>query len=144
MADYHSILAKAVDALDPNTPRARQRIYDRARSAMRSTVERTVPPIYAADVATAKVALEAAITKVEAEAVHRNSPASTAAAPPLSPGSEPATSADEREASLVRGGHRSGTKSGRGTWLTEVLERASNGAGDGRSFASGRARGDDA
>jgi hypothetical protein len=31
MADYHSILAKAVDALDPNTARARQRTYDRAR-----------------------------------------------------------------------------------------------------------------
>ena len=27
MTDYHSILAKAVDALDQNTPRARQRIY---------------------------------------------------------------------------------------------------------------------
>jgi hypothetical protein len=43
MADYHSILAKAVDALDPNTPRARQRVYSRARSAMRSTIESTEP-----------------------------------------------------------------------------------------------------
>jgi hypothetical protein len=39
MADYQSLLAKAVDALDPNTPGARQRIYDRARSAMCSTIE---------------------------------------------------------------------------------------------------------
>jgi hypothetical protein len=75
MADYQSLLAKAVDALDPNTPGARQRIYDRARSAMCSTIESTVPPIHAVDVATARIALEAAITKVEAEAVHRNSPA---------------------------------------------------------------------
>jgi hypothetical protein len=142
MADYYTILAKAVDTLVPNTAGGRQRIYDRARSTMRSTIQSTVPPICAVDVATAKVALEAAITKVEAEAVHRNSPASTA--PPLSPGSEPATSPDEREAGLVRGGQRSGTKSGRGTWLTEVLERASNVADDGRSFASGRTRGDDA
>ena len=66
MADYHSLLAKAVDALDPNTPGARQRIYDRARSAMCSTIESTVPPIHAVDVATARIALEAAITKVEA------------------------------------------------------------------------------
>jgi hypothetical protein len=42
MADYHSLLAKAVDALDPNTPGARQRIYHRARSAMCSTIESTV------------------------------------------------------------------------------------------------------
>jgi hypothetical protein len=144
MADYHSLLAKAVDALDPNTPGARQRIYDRARSAMCSTIESTVPPIHAVDVATARIALEAAITKVEAEAVHRNSPAPTATAPPLSPSSELASSPDERAASLASDGRRSGTKSGRGTWLTEVLERASNGGDAGRSFASGRTRGDDA
>jgi hypothetical protein len=117
MTDYHSILAKAVDALDPNTPRARQRIYERARSAMSSTIESTVPPINAADVATAKIALEAAITKVEAEAVHRNSAAASAAiASPLRPISEAA----------VRGERASGTKSGPRTWLTEVLERASD------------------
>ena len=31
MADYYSILAKAVNALDPNTGTARQRLYQRAR-----------------------------------------------------------------------------------------------------------------
>jgi hypothetical protein len=71
MGDYHSILAKAVSALAPNTATARQRIYERARSAMSSTFESTVPPIHAADVASAKIVLEAAIMKVEAEAVHR-------------------------------------------------------------------------
>jgi hypothetical protein len=123
MADYHSILAKAVDALDPNTARARQQIYDRARCAMSSTIETTVSPIHAADVATARIGLEAAITKVEAEAVHRNSAAASAAiAPPLS------EAAPSPAAGLVRGGCRSDTKSGRRTWLTEVLERASDAA----------------
>ena len=65
MADYHSLLAKAVDTLDPNTAGARQRIYDRARSTMRSTVQSTVLHICVVDVATAKIAMEAAITKVE-------------------------------------------------------------------------------
>jgi hypothetical protein len=104
MADYHSILAKAVEPLNPNTPKARQRIYDRARSVMRSTVESTVPPIHAVDAAIAKIALEAAITKVEAESVHRNSPASTATAPPLSPSCELASSPNERAASLASDG----------------------------------------
>jgi hypothetical protein len=144
MADYYTILAKAVDALDPNTPGARQRIYDRARSAMCSTIESTVPPIHAVDVATARIALEAAITKIEAEAVHRLCPVSNAIAPPLSQRTEPRSSPNERAARVVSGGQRSGTKSGRGTWLTEVLERASNGADDGWRFAAGRARGEHA
>jgi hypothetical protein len=78
MADYYTILAKAVDTLDPNTASARRRIYDRARSTMRSTVQSTVLHICVVDVATAKIAMEAAITKVEAETVHRNSAASAA------------------------------------------------------------------
>jgi hypothetical protein len=138
MADYYTILAKAVDTLDPNTARAR--LYDRARSTM---LQSTVPPICAVDAAIAKIALEAAITKVEAESVHRNSPASTATAPPLSPSCELASSPNERAASLASDGRPTGTKSGRHNWLTEVLERASNGAGDERSIASGRTRGDD-
>jgi hypothetical protein len=126
MTDYHSILAKAVDALDPNTARARQRIYDRARSAMSSTIETAVSPIHATDVATARIALEAAITKVEAETVHRNSAAASAAIAPLF--NEAAPSPEEHAAGLVRGGRRSDTKSGRRTWLTDVLERASDAA----------------
>ena len=34
MADYYSILAQAVNALDPNTGMARQQLYQRARFAM--------------------------------------------------------------------------------------------------------------
>jgi hypothetical protein len=51
---------------------------------MSSTIESTLPPIHAAD-ANARIALEVAITKVEVEAVHRNSAAaSSAVAPPFS------------------------------------------------------------
>jgi hypothetical protein len=34
MADYYTIIAKAVDGLDPNTGAARRRLYDRARVAL--------------------------------------------------------------------------------------------------------------
>jgi hypothetical protein len=61
MADHHSILAKAVSALDPNTAKARRRLYDRARSAMVTKIERAVPPFDDADVAATKIAFESAV-----------------------------------------------------------------------------------
>jgi hypothetical protein len=49
MADYYSILAKAVEALDPNTAAARQQLYDRARAAIIAKLERAMPPFDGAD-----------------------------------------------------------------------------------------------
>ena len=69
MADYYSILAKAVNALDPNTGMARQQLYQRARSAMISELENVYPPFRRSEIATAEIALESAIEKAEAEAV---------------------------------------------------------------------------
>jgi hypothetical protein len=68
MADYYSILAKAVNALDPNTGMARQQLYQRARSAMISELENVYPPFRRSEIATAEIALESAIEKAEAEA----------------------------------------------------------------------------
>ena len=69
MADYYSIMAKAVSALDPNTGRARQQLYQRARSAMISELEGVYPPFRGSEIAAAEMALDRAIMKVEAEAV---------------------------------------------------------------------------
>jgi hypothetical protein len=71
MADYYSILAKAVNALDPNTGMARQQLYQRARSAMISELENVYPPFRRSEITTAEIALESAIEK--AEAVRRRS-----------------------------------------------------------------------
>ena len=73
MADYYSILAEAVNALDPNTGRARQQLYQRARSAMISELETVYPPFRRSEIATAEIALESAIEKAEVEAVCRSS-----------------------------------------------------------------------
>ena len=66
-------MAKAVNALDPNTGMARQQLYQRARSAMISELENLYPPFRRSEIATAEIALESAIEKAEAEAVRRSS-----------------------------------------------------------------------
>jgi hypothetical protein len=121
MADYHSILAKAVDAVDPNTQAARRQLYDRARAAMIAKIESAMPPFDGADVAAAKVALESAIAKVEANTVQRTA----LRKPPAAPQTERAAP----------------SRGGQGTWLTEVLERAScEGNRDKQDFAPKRRR----
>jgi hypothetical protein len=138
MADFYSILAQAVGALDPNTMDTRGQLYDRARSAMTTKLETATPPFSGADIAAAKIAFESAVARVEAEAMERDVAATAAVgAPSLSPGRE-------------FGGGRIGSRaagSGAGTretWLTDVLERASVGADDRESYAPRRARGEDA
>jgi hypothetical protein len=136
MADYHSILAEAVGALNPNTAGARRQLYDRARSAMNSKLEAAMPPFYGADVAAAKIAFETAVARVEAEAVERAvASAAAVGAPPLSPDSEGARA--EHGVANSRAPIRE-------TWLTDMLERASDGADDGQSYAPKRARSSDA
>jgi hypothetical protein len=68
MADYYSILAKAVRSLDPNAPAARRRLYDRARSALLSEMQKAYPPIPRSEIVVAQVALDTAIGQVEADA----------------------------------------------------------------------------
>jgi hypothetical protein len=73
MADYYSILTKAVNALDPNTGMSRQQLYQCARSAMISELENVYPPFRRSEITTAEIALESAIEKAEADAVRRRS-----------------------------------------------------------------------
>jgi hypothetical protein len=62
MADYYSIVARAIRGLDPNTPAARRRLHDRARSALLSA------PIPRSEIVIAQMALDTAIEQVEADA----------------------------------------------------------------------------
>jgi hypothetical protein len=68
MADYYSILAGAIRSLDPNTPAARRRLYDRARSALLSEMQKAYPPIARSEILGAQMALDTAIGQVEADA----------------------------------------------------------------------------
>ena len=68
MADYYSILERAVSRLDPNTPAARRKLYDRACSALLSGMQKAYPPITRSEIMVAQMALDTAIGQVEADA----------------------------------------------------------------------------
>jgi hypothetical protein len=68
MADYYSIITKAVSALDKNTESARRKLYERARAALITGMRRAVPALNQSDILVARISLEEAIGKVEAEA----------------------------------------------------------------------------
>jgi hypothetical protein len=69
MADYYSIIAKAVAALDPNTGEARRRIYERARGALSGETASAGLPLNKSDILSAQMSLEEAIARVETEAL---------------------------------------------------------------------------
>ena len=74
MADYYSLIARAVSRLPDKTDEARRAIYERARTALQES-SRTLE-ISEAELANAQFALEAAIRRVEQDvaietAVHR-------------------------------------------------------------------------
>ena len=68
MADYYSIIANAVSALDSNTGDARQRLYERARAALIAEMRGADPALNQSDILVARISLEEAIGAVEAEA----------------------------------------------------------------------------
>jgi hypothetical protein len=70
MADYYSIIAKAVSTLHPNTESERWRLYERARSAVIQEMNRADPGFDQSDIAAAQLSLEMAIDQVESEAAH--------------------------------------------------------------------------
>jgi hypothetical protein len=155
MADYYSLIAKAVGALDLNTEKARRRLYERARTALRSRMHGAYPPFHRSEIAAAELSLEMAIEAVEAEAVgEQNAKSATLSSSSLRtrgsvPPSQPANQNDETRRSFgtlwasifrragddaqipARSGHSGdGTDCGepRDTWLTELLARASRGS----------------
>jgi hypothetical protein len=84
MADYHSVLARAVTGLDLNTPAARRRLYERARIALSSEMHGAYPRFHRSEIAAAEMSLEMAIEAVEAQAVReQNAKLATPAISPL-------------------------------------------------------------
>src|SRR5882757_9101838 len=68
MADYYTIIAKAVDGLEPNTGAARRRLYDRARVALVAEMRSARNALDESDIVAAQRSLEEAIGQIEADA----------------------------------------------------------------------------
>src|SRR5262245_24709595 len=72
MADYFPLLVRAVSALRPNTKEQRHALYDRARKTLGEKLRD--PTFSQADLKAESEALEAAIQRVEMDAMRRASP----------------------------------------------------------------------
>src|ERR1700749_1878014 len=88
MADYHPLIARAVEGLGNSSGEARRGLYERARAALVAQLRGIDPPLSEADITRERLALEDAIRKVEAEAV-RKARSEPRATPPMRPPAPP-------------------------------------------------------
>ena len=65
MADYYSVIARAVSRFPSKTDEARHAIYERARTALREALRKYEPPLSATELANEQAVLDAAICTVE-------------------------------------------------------------------------------
>jgi hypothetical protein len=138
IADYHSLVAKAINALGPHTEEARRQVYDRARAALLSEVHKLVPALDRSKVMTEQFYLEMAIGEVEAQCKQS---AQLTVGNPSTVFAQ--ANQNEQEVRELRSGKAAparypeqydqpadqGDCEGiRDTWLTDILARASRGA----------------
>src|SRR6185437_14779391 len=68
MADYYSLLARAVANLPKSSPPSTRRaIYERARKALTNQLRSLKPPLPESDIAREERALDEAVTRLETE-----------------------------------------------------------------------------
>ena len=68
MADYYSLIQRAVAGLAEPTPENRRAIYERAMAALRMQLENLDPPLTPAEIMREQILLEETIQRVELEA----------------------------------------------------------------------------
>jgi hypothetical protein len=76
MADYHSLIAREVAALDTNTGDTRCAFYERARAALVEQLRAVTPTLDESEVTRERLSLEAAIRRVEREVARESRPPS--------------------------------------------------------------------
>ena len=87
MVDYYSILTRAVASLSPNTSEQRRDLYDRAHKTLVDKLRAVDPTLSDPGLNAERAALEAAIQRVERDALRSAAPRRPApVAPPPAPG----------------------------------------------------------
>jgi lipoprotein-anchoring transpeptidase ErfK/SrfK len=74
MVDYYPLLARAIASLSPNTSAQRHILYDRARKTLADKLRAGNPAFSHTDLRAESAALEAAIQRVERDALRRAAP----------------------------------------------------------------------
>jgi hypothetical protein len=90
MAEYYTVLRRAIAGIDPNVPETRRAVYDKARNALIGQLKAVDPPLTTAEISRQRLELEEAIRRVEREtaagiggaAAARPRPAANRPAPP--------------------------------------------------------------
>jgi hypothetical protein len=67
MADFYPILARAIAGLPDKSPEARRAVYDRARAALVAQLRSLDPPLGEAEIMRERLALDEAVSRVEAD-----------------------------------------------------------------------------
>lgn len=75
MADYYTLLQRAISGLPESTPESRGAIYERARTVLVQQLRNVEPPLPEADIDREYAALDLVIARIEAEARPPEAPA---------------------------------------------------------------------
>ena len=111
MADYYSLLSRAVSNLPKSSPAsARRAIYDRARKALIGQLRSLKPPLPESDIAREENALDVAVKRLEAEF----EPQPDASPAPAAPGCCPRSASGRRRTPSERPRKRPEAQHGRG------------------------------
>lgn len=97
MADYYSLLSRAVSALPHSAPELRRAVYERARKALLNQLRSIQPPVAEADIEAEGRALDEAIARLEFEAA-RASSAAGSSRPSESPANQAVETSSRRAA----------------------------------------------
>ncbi|HTB01341.1 MAG TPA: hypothetical protein VK804_12760 [Bradyrhizobium sp.] len=79
MADYYSLLSRAVAGLESNTDEMRQALYQRVRTILVDNLRNQKPPVPGAEIERERLVLEEAIQKVEQKSANPTSQSGTTA-----------------------------------------------------------------
>ena len=82
MAEYFPLLERAIAGLQDATPDARRAIYDRARAALLNQLRAMDPPVPEADIERESLALDEAVTRLEAN-INKDKPSAAPTRPAM-------------------------------------------------------------